>query len=84
MSGVSPAAGAFWLARQQVLQYCRDELGEEPACVLTGGNGERLLPALPSATINDPDWVFKGLVIIAAGDARQAVNQSVNTGNQLR
>lgn len=71
-------------AVQQVLQHCRDELGEEPACVLTGGNGERLLSALPSATIYDPDWVFKGLVIIAAGDARQAVNQSVNTGNQIR
>lgn len=70
-------------AVQQMLQHCRDELGEEPVCVLTGGNAERLLSALPSGTIYDPDWVFKGLVIIAAGDARQAVNQSVNTGNQI-
>jgi type III pantothenate kinase len=71
-------------AVQQMLQYCRDEIGEEPTCVLTGGKAERLLSALPSDTIYDPDWLFKGLAIIAAGNTRQAVNPSVNTGSQSR
>jgi type III pantothenate kinase len=76
-AGVSAAlCGAV----QQVLQRCRDELGEEPGCVLTGGNAKRLLSSLPASTIYDPDWVFKGLAIIAAGDARQPVD----TGKQIR
>lgn len=55
-------------AVQQVLQQCADELGEKPACVLTGGNGKRLLSALPNSAIFEPDWVLKGLAIIAADD----------------
>lgn len=53
---------------QQVLQYCRDELGEEPACVLTGGDAQRLLPGLPDTAMFEPDWVLKGLAVIAAAD----------------
>ena len=55
-------------AVQQVLQYCREEFGETPACVLTGGNAQRLLPDLPDSTRLEPDWVLKGLAIIAAAD----------------
>jgi type III pantothenate kinase len=51
---------------QQVLQHCRDELGIEPICVLTGGNAQRLLPEMPSSTIFEPDWVLKGLATISA------------------
>ena len=63
-------------AVQQVLQHCRDELKEAPTCVLTGGNAERLLSSLPATAIYDPDWIFKGLAIIAAGDVRQPDSQS--------
>lgn len=53
-------------AIQQVLQQCRDELGEEPTCVVTGGNAQRLLSGLPGSTIFEPDWVFKGMAVISA------------------
>lgn len=55
-------------AVQQVLKQCADEFGEPPVCIVTGGNGKRLLSGLPKSTIFDPDWVLKGLAIIAEGD----------------
>ena len=64
-AGVSAAMRG---AVQQVLQYCREEFGEVPACVLTGGNAQRLLPGLPDNTRVEPDWVLKGLAIIATAD----------------
>ena len=55
-------------AVHQVLQYCRDEFGDAPDCVLTGGNAQRLLPGLPGNTVVEPDWVLKGLAVIATAD----------------
>ncbi len=51
-------------AVQRVLQQCQDELGEQAACVLTGGNAEKLMSSLPKARY-EPDWVLKGLAVIA-------------------
>ena len=64
-AGVSAAMRG---AVQQVLQYCREEFGEVPYCVLTGGNAQRLLPGLPDSTRLEPDWVLKGLAIIATAE----------------
>lgn len=53
---------------QQMLQYCREDFGKAPNCVLTGGDAQRLLPGLPDTTRVEPDWVLKGLAIIANAD----------------
>ena len=62
------AIAAMCGAVQQVLQYCCEEFGEAPVCVLTGGDAQRLLPGLPDSTRVEPDWVLKGLAIIATAE----------------
>ena len=54
---------------QQVLQQCREHWQQEPVCVLTGGDADTLIDALPKTLadrfLRDSDWVLKGLAIIA-------------------
>jgi len=52
-------------AVRQVLQQCHGRWSQVPQCVLTGGNAEQLLAALPKGSLYEPDWVLKGLAIIA-------------------
>lgn len=67
---------------QQMLQYCRDELGVEPICVLTGGNANWLLPGLPDTALLEPDWVLKGLAIIADENRVSSIGTR-HTGNHV-
>jgi type III pantothenate kinase len=52
-------------AVQHALRECGDRLGQMPRCIVTGGNAEFVLPALPEGSLHDPDWVLNGLAIIA-------------------
>jgi type III pantothenate kinase len=51
---------------QQVLAQCHERGWSDPICVVTGGNAQALLPVLPQGCVHEPDWVLKGLAIIAA------------------
>jgi len=53
---------------QQVLQQCREHGEEAPVCVVTGGDAQALLPALPKGSLHKTEWVLKGLAIIAGCD----------------
>lgn len=50
---------------QQVLQQCHEHGQKPPVCVVTGGDAELLLPALPTSSQHKTKWVLKGLAIIA-------------------
>ncbi len=52
-------------AVQQVLQQCREHGRLAPICVITGGDAQWLLPALPEGSLHKTEWVLKGLAIIA-------------------
>lgn len=52
-------------AVQQVLQQCREHGQPPPACVVTGGDAQSLLPTLPKGSLHKAEWVLKGLAIIA-------------------
>jgi len=52
-------------AVQQVLQQCREHRQPIPICVVTGGDAQSLLPALPKNSLHKTKWVLKGLAIIA-------------------
>ena len=57
-------------AVRQVLQQCRDQWQQDPVCVVTGGDAESLLAAMPAASWpngvqHEVEWVLKGLAIIA-------------------
>lgn len=51
-------------AVQQVLQQCQERGLENPCCVLTGGDAQILLPALPEVSVFEAEWVLKGLAVI--------------------
>jgi len=48
-----------------VLAEAREKWGVEPQCVVTGGNAGSLKTGLPESSRHDPDWVLKGLAVIA-------------------
>ncbi len=52
-------------AVQQVLQQCGEHEQLVPVCVVTGGDAQLLLPALPKGSLHKTEWVLKGLAIIA-------------------
>jgi len=52
-------------AVQQILQQCREHELQTPVCVITGGDAQALLPALPEGSLHDAEWVLKGLAIMA-------------------
>ncbi len=52
-------------AVQQVLQQCHEHGQLVPVCVVTGGDAQSLLPALPKGSLHKTEWVLKGLAIIA-------------------
>lgn len=39
--------------------------GQDPECVLTGGDAPRVIPMLPMACHHDPDLVLRGLAVVA-------------------
>lgn len=52
-------------AVQQVLRQCDEHGQPTPVCVVTGGGAQALLPFLPEGSVHKPEWVLKGLAIIA-------------------
>ncbi len=58
---MAATAGAVY----QVLQQCREYGQPAPVCIVTGGNAQLLLPALPANSLHKTEWVLKGLAIIA-------------------
>lgn len=57
-------------AVQQALQQCHQQGLDNFACVVTGGDAQALLPALPEESRYDADWVLKGLAIISGEHER--------------
>ncbi len=52
-------------AVKQVLQECNEHWQQLPVCVITGGDALALLPSLPTGSLHEPEWVLKGLAMIA-------------------
>lgn len=62
---LAAASGAV----MQVMQQATILLGETPTAIITGGDAPLLLPMLGDSFRHEPDWVLKGLAVIAAGEA---------------
>lgn len=52
-------------AVQHVLRQCQEQGLQATTCVVTGGDAQALLPHLPKGSLHEPEWVLKGLAIIA-------------------
>lgn len=52
-------------AVQQALAQCLEQGLQSLTCVVTGGDAQALLPVLPEQSLFEPEWVLKGLSIIA-------------------
>ena len=61
---LAAAAGAV----TQVMQAARAELGTELTVVVTGGDALPLLAVLPAELRHEPDWVLRGLAVIAEAE----------------
>lgn len=55
-------------AVQQALQQAQEQWLQVPTCVVTGGDAEIILPMLPKGSMHEPEWVLKGLAIVAGCD----------------
>jgi pantothenate kinase type III len=55
-------------AVNQVVRRSRQELGVELQCIVTGGDAEVLVRHWDVNVRLEPDWVLKGLAIVAQGE----------------
>lgn len=81
-AGIAAAAAG---AVNHVIQRYQKETGLQLQCVITGGGAQKLLPKLllqnPEGVFqHEPDWVLKGLAIIADG----TVNKGLSDGRKVK
>jgi type III pantothenate kinase len=65
-------AGSRWAALgfiRGVVAQLKHDLGEPLTVVVTGGDAPMLLPQLPDDYRHEPDWIMKGLAILAGENA---------------
>ena len=46
---------------ERLSQRLSDDMAQTPTLIITGGDAERLLPAMPTGTVHHPDLVLQGL-----------------------
>lgn len=67
-TGSAVAAGSIHASAalaERLFNRLTDQAGLAPACILTGGDAERLMPALRLPVQHRPDLVLQGLTLIA-------------------
>ena len=63
LGALTAAAGAV----EEVLAQAEQAWAERPTCIVTGGDAAFLLSVLRTPCRHEPDWVLKGLAVMAAG-----------------
>lgn len=65
LGALAAAAGAV----EEVLAQAEQAWGRRPTCIVTGGDAKALMTVLRTACRHEPDWVLKGLAVMAMEDA---------------